>query len=75
LAGGLPWSGDTYLFTPEPDGSRPWNPDSVTQRWAAVRAAVGLPKLRLHDLRHFQATMLLKGRRSGEERVCPHRPS
>ena len=60
LAGGLPWNDDAYLFTAEPDGSRPWNPDSVTQRWAAVRAAIGLPKLRLHDLRNFQATMLLK---------------
>jgi integrase len=60
LAGGLPWNDEAYLFTTEPNGSRPWNPDSVTKRWAALRAAIGLPKLRLHDLRHFQATMLLK---------------
>jgi integrase len=60
LMGGLPWSDDAFLFTSEPDGATPWNPDSVTRRWATVRAAVGLPKLRLHDLRHFQATMLLK---------------
>jgi len=60
LAGGLPWNDDAYLFTTEPDGSRPWKPDSVTKRWAALRAAIGRPKLRRHDLRHFQATMLLK---------------
>jgi integrase len=57
---GQPWNDAAFLFPSEPDGSSPWNPDSVTRRWATVRAAVGLPKLRLHDLRHFQATMLLK---------------
>jgi integrase len=60
LADGLAWRDDAYLFTSEPDGSRPWNPDSVTQRWASLRTAIGLPKLRLHDRWHFQATMLLK---------------
>jgi integrase len=37
-----------------------WRPDSVTQRWVALRDRIGLRSIRLHDLRHFQATMLLK---------------
>jgi integrase len=49
-----------FLFSSAADGSSPWNPDTVTYRWTAIRDAIGLPELRLHDLRHFQATMLLK---------------
>jgi integrase len=51
---------DAFVFSSEPDGSSPWRPDSVTHRWSTMRATIGLPSMRLHDLRHFQATMLLK---------------
>jgi len=49
-----------FLFTSDPRGLSPWNPDTVSSHWAAIRRAIGAPTLRLHDLRHFQATMLLK---------------
>jgi integrase len=49
----------------EPDGfvfadidGRPWRPDVCTNRFARLRARVGLPTVRLHDLRHFVATVL-----------------
>lgn len=51
---------DAFVFSTEIDGSAPWRPDSVTHRWSALRTRIGLPTIRLHDLRHFQATMLLK---------------
>jgi integrase len=49
-----------FIFASDPGGSSPWNPDSVTSQWAAIRDALGVRGLRLHDLRHFQATMLLR---------------
>lgn len=49
----------------EPDGfvfadvdGRPWRPDVCTNRFARLRARVGMPTVRLHDLRHFVATVL-----------------
>jgi integrase len=49
----------------EPDGfvfadvdGRPWRPDVCTNRFARLRARIGLPTVRLHDLRHFVATVL-----------------
>jgi len=41
------------------DGS-PLNPSTVTHASSKVAARAGLPHLRLHDLRHIHATMLLK---------------
>lgn len=48
-----------YIFSYEPDGSRPWHPNSVTQRWRRLRAKAKLPTVRLHDVRHYVATRLL----------------
>ena len=39
----------------------PWRPDVCTNRFARLRAQVGLESVRLHDLRHFVATMLGDG--------------
>lgn len=50
---------DAFMFSSEPDCSLPWHPDSVTHRFAQVRAAVGLDRLRLHDLRHWSNSTLL----------------
>ena len=48
-----------YIFTND-DGITPWRPDCVTARWARVRRRAGVATtLRLHDLRHWQATQLL----------------
>lgn len=48
-----------FVFSSEPDGSRPWHPNWVTKRFIARRRAVGLAPFRLHDLRHFMATQML----------------
>jgi integrase len=41
------------------DGT-PLNPNTVTHTFAKVAARAGMPHLRLHDLRHIHATILLK---------------
>lgn len=56
---GLPAGG--FVFAAEPDGSRPWRPDTWTHRFSRLRKQVGLERVRLHDLRHFVATALLDG--------------
>lgn len=48
-----------FLFSNELDGSRPLHPDLVSDRWESVCRKAGVKGVRLHDLRHFQATMLL----------------
>jgi integrase len=48
---------DAFVFA-HPDG-RPWLPNHVTKRLIAARTAAGLPRFRLHDLRHFMATQML----------------
>ena len=49
-----------YIFAMDPTGQRAWRPDSANARWATTRVAAGVaPTVRLHDLRHFQATQLL----------------
>ena len=49
-----------YIFAMDPTGQRAWRPDSANARWAKTRLAAGISaSVRLHDLRHFQATQLL----------------
>lgn len=49
-----------YVFSRDVEGRAPWRPDSsATGRFMALRDTVGLPKVRLHDLRHYVATRLL----------------
>jgi len=53
-------SAAAFVFSPEPDGSRPWDPYHWTTAWRRLRAKLNLPATtRLHDLRHFAATHLL----------------
>ena len=40
-----------------PNGSVPRSPGSLNVTWARLRAEHGLEKIRLHDLRHWYATM------------------
>jgi integrase len=42
-----------------PDGA-PTNPDPFSQAFDRVVARSSLPRIRLHDLRHTHATILLK---------------
>ena len=48
-----------YIFAADPTGQSAWRPDTANARWVRARNAAGLPSVRLHDLRHFQATQLL----------------
>ena len=48
-----------YLFSHEPDCSRPWRPNYVTLAFCRLRDQLGLDGVRLHHLRHFNATQLL----------------
>ena len=41
------------------DGS-PYKPDSMTQKWSKFIKAHNLPRIRLHDLRHSNATALIQ---------------
>ncbi len=54
-------SADGFVFSNELDGSRPLHPDLMSDRWESVCKRAGVTGVRLHDLRHFQATMLLAG--------------
>lgn len=49
---------DHFVFSDEPDSSLPWRPEIISRDFArcARNAAV---ECRLHDLRHFAATMLM----------------
>jgi integrase len=50
---------DPFVFTDTFDGSKPWRPDGATHRFATIRESVGATGVRLHDLRHHAATVLL----------------
>jgi integrase len=38
----------------------PLEPGNVLRTWNGIRAAAGMPALRIHDLRHAHATLLLQ---------------
>jgi integrase len=47
-----------YLFSREPDGSRPIHPSLVTHQFADLARSLGV-RCRLHDLRHLMVTYLI----------------
>jgi integrase len=51
---------DSYLFSPDPLGTRPWNPDWVTHKVAEIAQAAGVV-LNIKALRHYSASQLLAG--------------
>jgi integrase len=54
--------GGRFVFSHHPEGTPPWQPDYATRAFVRVAAQLGIPGIRLHDLRHFAATtMLLNG--------------
>jgi integrase len=59
LALGSAVADDAFLFA-DVEG-RPWRPDVCTNRFGRLRAGLGLERVRLHDLRHFVATVLGDG--------------
>ncbi len=67
---------DRYVFSHDPDGTTPWRPDYATLAFARLADRLGIPKIRLHDLRHFAADdhAAQRHRRtygSGTTRPCP----
>jgi integrase len=56
---GAPVGADEQIFTDDPTGCQPWNPNLVTARWTRHRKLFDLDNVRVHDLRHFVATELL----------------
>ena len=51
-------SGDGYVFA-KPDGS-PIHPDYISQTFRRAVAKLDVPRIRLHDLRHTHASILLQ---------------
>ncbi|OIT11708.1 hypothetical protein BL241_11585 [Ralstonia solanacearum] len=47
------------LVARDVDFGRPWDPEAVTKEYRRVVVRAGFPDLRLHDLRHTHATLLL----------------
>jgi integrase len=52
-------TGESFVFSNDADGARPWQPNWVTKQFIHARRGAGLPHFRLHDLRHFMATQML----------------
>ena len=50
---------DAYVFSHEVDGKVPWRPDYASLAFHRLRKELGLDGVRLHDLRHYNATLLL----------------
>jgi integrase len=57
---GLALKDDAHVFSPKPDGSVPWNPDTYTHRYERLAKKADIDKP-LRNLRHFNATELLRG--------------
>jgi len=57
LAWGAAWTDTGYMFTSE-DGLAV-HPERITVLFGRLVASAGLPKLRLHDLRHTSASLML----------------
>jgi integrase len=50
---------DGFVFSHEPDCSRPWRPDFVTATFTRLRRLANVPGVRFHDLRHLHASYLI----------------
>jgi integrase len=51
---------DPWVITSSLDGSIPWRPDGATQRFRRLCTRAGITGIRLHDLRHAHASILLR---------------
>jgi integrase len=62
----------SYIFSPDPAGQRPYNPYTITRTFVSACTEAGVPRMRLHDLRHHSATTLLKSGASVGEVMDRH---
>ncbi len=58
---GLDLPNDAYIFSNDPKGISPWNPDWATHKAAELATAAGV-KLNIKGLRHYTASQLLAAR-------------
>ena len=58
---GLELPEDAYVFSNDPKGTSPWNPDWATHKAGELAVAAGL-KLTIKGLRHYTASQLLAAR-------------
>ena len=58
---GLRLPEDAYVFSNDPMGAHPWNPDWATHKASDLAAAAGV-KLNIKGLRHYTASQLLAAR-------------
>jgi integrase len=52
---------NSYIFSNDPNGVSPWNPDWATHKAGELAAAAGV-KLNIKGLRHYTASQLLAAR-------------
>lgn len=50
---------DAFVFSPAPDGSTPFLPRAISQRYRRLALRLELRSTRLHSLRHYSATELI----------------
>ena len=58
---GVELPGDAYVFSNDPAGATPWNPDWASHKASDLAAAAGV-KLNIKGLRHYTASQLLAAR-------------
>jgi integrase len=58
LASGVSLAPNAYVFSHQPDGSKPIRPDGVSHRFTKLARRLDV-HCRLHDLRHFMVTHLV----------------
>jgi len=59
---GVVLTGASYLFTYDPTGHEIGHPGTISQKFALAKRVAGTRDLRMHDLRHQAATVLLDNR-------------
>ena len=52
------WTNGDWVFTRELGGHL--NPDALSKKFPQILEEMGLPRVRLHDLRHTHATLMME---------------
>lgn len=56
---GCPFDPDALVFSPAPDGSTPYAPKTISQRYRRMAIKLKRRSTRIHSLRHYSATELI----------------